>query len=89
MELLSAQVPSDAFDMDEMTVTVRGAVIPVADRVMCYNDTTDTWFTVGSDAEEEDYKDALNRARAFSDTVTVYYDKAPDQGGKVRVVVAG
>lgn len=89
VELLSAQVPSDAFDMDEMTVTVRGAVIPVADRVMCYNDTTDTWFTVGSDAEEEDYKDALNRARAFSDTVTVYYDKAPDQGGKVRVVVAG
>ena len=28
-------------------------------------------------------------ARAFSDSATIYYDKAPDQGGKVRLVVVG
>lgn len=89
VELLSANVSSDAFDMDEMTVTTSSMVLPVSDRVMCYNETTDTWFSPGSDADDDDYKDALNRARAFSDTVTIYYDKAPDQGGKVRVVVVG
>lgn len=26
--------------------------------------------------------------RAFSEHLTVYYDKAPEDGGKVRVVVA-
>ena len=28
-------------------------------------------------------------ARAFAENVTIYYDGAPDQGGKVRMVVAG
>ena len=38
---------------------------------------------------EDDNFDALNAARAFSSTLTVYYDKSPDEGGKIRLVVAG
>ena len=29
----------------------------------------------------------LNQARAFSDNMTLYYDRAPEDGGKVRMVV--
>ena len=44
---------------------------------------------MGEKASDEDYKNALNLARAYSGTLTVYYDKSPDEGGKVRLVVAG
>jgi hypothetical protein len=30
----------------------------------------------------------LDEARAFSDRLTVYYDRIPQEGGKVRLVVA-
>lgn len=58
------------------TVTINGSVYPVADNVVCYNEAADTWF--GSLAD----------ARAFSDNLTIYYDKAPEDGGKIRMVVA-
>lgn len=89
VELLSATVRSSDFDMDAMTVTTPSMVIPISDRVMCYNNSTKEWFSVGEGKNDEDYVKALNLARAFSDNVTIYYDKAPDQGGKVRLVVAG
>ena len=89
VELLSADVRSSDFDVDAMTVTTSSMVLPISDRVMCYNETTEEWFSVGEGKNDEDYVKALNLARAFSDSATIYYDKAPDQGGKVRLVVVG
>lgn len=82
-------VPSAAFDMETMTVTTNSAVYSVANNVQCYNRTTDTWFTPGATPTDESYKAALNLARAYSDTMTVYLDKAPEDGGKIRIVVVG
>lgn len=78
------QVSSAAFNMTDKTVTIDGEVYPVAKGVECYNQQTKSWFTSTSD---EDNYDALNAARAFAQTLTVYYDKSPDQGGKIRLVV--
>ena len=52
-------------------------VLPVAGNVLCYNKTTKSWFA------------SLDEARAYSDTLTIYYDRAPQEGGKVRLVVVG
>ena len=68
-----------AYDPDARTITAGGMVLPVSDQVWCYNKTTGHWFSEGLDGLEE--------ARAYSDDLTVYYDKAPEQGGKVRLVV--
>ncbi|WP_295629775.1 S-layer homology domain-containing protein [uncultured Intestinimonas sp.] len=89
VELQSMDVKSSAFDVDNMTVTTNSMIIPISDRVMCYNETTKEWFSVGEGKNDEDYVKALNLARAFSENVTIYYDKAPDQGGKIRIVVVG
>jgi hypothetical protein len=72
-------VSRTAFDMDEMTVTVAGVTYPVSDKVQCYNKTTGKWLTPG--------KEGLTAARAYADTLTLYYDRTPDQGGKIRMVV--
>ena len=78
------KVSRSAFDMDDNaeggiapigTVTAGGMVLPIAGNVICYNKTTKGWF------------DSLNDARAYSDSLTVYYDRAPQEGGKVRLVV--
>ena len=89
VELLSKDVRSSDFDVDAMTVTTNTMILPISDRVMCYNETTKEWFSVGDGKSDEDYVKALNLARAFSDSATIYYDKAPEQGGKVRLVVVG
>ena len=57
-------------------VTLATQEMRVSDQVQCYNKTTGTWF--------ED----LESCRAFSDNLTVYYDRPVQEGGKVRVVVA-
>lgn len=72
-------VPRSAFDVENMTVTVNGVTYPVAQGVECYNKTTGNWFGTGSDG--------LNAARAYAQTMTLYYDKAPAQGGKIRLIV--
>lgn len=59
------------------TLTVDGVTYPVADNVQCYNSAAREWF------------ESLDDARRFSSTLTVYYDRSPDQGGKIRIVVAG
>jgi hypothetical protein len=51
--------------------------IMVSDNVECFNKLNKTWF------------DTLNSARAFADTLTVYYDRAPSEGGKIRMIVVG
>lgn len=74
-------VPRSAFDVTNMTVTVAGVTYPVAQNVECYNKTTGYWFGAGADG--------LNAARAYAETMTLYYDKAPAQGGKIRLIVVG
>ena len=37
---------------------------------------------------ENGWFETLDEARAYSANLTVYYDRAPDQGGKIRVVRA-
>lgn len=78
------KVSRSAFDLNDSaaggiapigTVTAGGMTLPIAGNVACYNKTTKKWF------------DSLNDARAYSDSLTVYYDKAPQEGGKVRLVV--
>ena len=68
--------------MKAKTVTTTDMVLPISDNVVCYNKTTGKWF-----AEHEEAMDNLNEARAFSDNITIYYDRTPEEGGKVRMVV--
>lgn len=56
-------------------VTLGTQEMRVADNVQCYNKTTGLWM------------DSLDDARAFSDNITVYYDRTAKEGGKVRVVM--
>ena len=72
-------VGRSAFDSEEMTVTVAGVSYPVSDKVQCYNKTTKTWFKPG--------KEGMEAARAYSDDLTLYYDRAPAEGGKIRMIV--
>jgi hypothetical protein len=57
-------------------VTTAAGLIPVSDEVQAYITETKTWTT-------------LSRARAYSDTFTVWYDRTISTGGSVRIVVAG
>lgn len=61
---------------DVTYVSVNGAEFPVASSVQCYNRQGKTWFA------------GLDDARAFSETLSVYYDRPASEGGKIRVVVA-
>ena len=79
----SGRVSRSAFDLEAMTVTTSDLVIPISQHVVCWNKDTESWFAGDTPLA------ALELARAYSDTLTIYYDKAPDQGGKVRMVVAG
>ena len=72
------------FNTDAMLLTTNSMVIPISDKVECYNKTTGDWFKPGEDG---DHKAALNLALAFSEDITVYYDRSPEEGGKVRIVV--
>ena len=74
-------VHRSAFDMKAKTVTTTDMVLPISDNVVCYNKTTKQWFTA------EDPMDALNQARAFSDNITIYYDRTPEDAGRARMVV--
>lgn len=69
-------VPRSAFG--DTSVTADGQIFPLADNIdqCCFNAVSETWF--GS----------LDDALAYASTLSIYYDKAPDQGGKVRLVVA-
>jgi len=72
------------FDMNAETVTVGGLTFPISPAVECYNKTAKVWFG----GEETTMVDTVNQIRSFSDNLTVYYDKAPDRGGKIRLIVA-
>lgn len=77
VELTAVQsVPRSAFG--EKTVTAGGKVYSLAENIddCCFNPYSETWFA------------SLDEALSYSTTLTVYYDRTPEQGGKVRVVVA-
>ena len=60
----------------QVILAADGISYPVADNVQCYNAAAGEWF------------DSLDDARRFSSVLTVYYDRDPAKGGKIRVVVA-
>ncbi len=72
-------VGRSAFDTEDMTVTVAGVTYPISDKVQCHNETTETWFKPG--------KEGMEAARAYSDNLTLYYDRDPNEGGKIRLIV--
>ena len=59
--------------------------LPISDDVQCYNAQTKSWFGAGT---ENSAMDNLKACLAYSSDLTVWYDRDPGQGGKVRVVVA-
>ncbi len=71
----NTQPSSDTVSAPIGTVSTSTMLLPIAGNVACYNSFTKTWFA------------SLDEARAYSDSLTVYYDKAPQEGGKVRIVV--
>lgn len=72
-------VSRSAFDSDEMTVTVAGITYRVSDQVQVYNKAAEVWFQSG--------KTGMEAARAYSDNLTLYYDRSPADGGKIRMIV--
>jgi len=62
--------------------------LPIWDEVQCYNAQTKTWFDVSEKDKPASPMDNLNACLAYSNDLTVYYDRDPAQGGKVRIVVA-
>lgn len=66
------------FDAAAMTFTTSDMILPISDEVQCYLSSTGEWLSA----------DELSRALGFSEKFTVYYDRAPEQGGKVRIIVA-
>lgn len=77
-------VKSSTYDADSHSFVTTDAIYPVSKYVQCYNKHTGTWFQSSS---ETDNYDALDTARAYSSTLTLYYDKNPEEGGKIRLVV--
>lgn len=61
---------------DSVYLDIGSHSIRVSDKVQCYNEATDVWFN------------SLDEARAYSDNLTVYYDRSPEKGGQIRIVVA-
>lgn len=80
VSLTSAKKISRAsFDMEAGTVTVGDQVFPISKNVISYNKTTGIWFAAGMEGVEA--------ARAYAETLTVYYDQDARNGGKIRMVV--
>lgn len=79
-------VAASLFNMEEHYVTISGARYPIATNVQCYNRSTGEWFNNQVAEGDANGWAALERALNFADEFTVYYDKAPDQGGKIRMV---
>lgn len=75
------RVPRSSFNTDTMTGTISGVSYPISDDVVCFNKATGLSFGTGADG--------LAAARAYGESLSVYYDKDPNQGGKIRMVVVG
>ncbi len=64
----------DAFSGSD-SVVINGVRYDIADDLQVYSDSTDSWIT-------------LESAKTFNTTFECYYDKSPDEGGKIRVIFA-
>ncbi len=65
-----------AIDTASNSLTVNGMTLPISSDVQCYNKRNGSWF--GS----------LNELMSSANSFTAYYDRSPNEGGKVRVIVA-
>ena len=74
-------VARGAYDPENHTLKVGEQVFPISQMVWCYNKTTGYWFEADTGYER------FELARAYAPEMTVYYDKSPQQGGKIRMVV--
>ena len=77
--LSSAQhINRAAFDLDDMSVSIGGVTYVISPNVQCYNKTSKTWYAPG--------KAGVETARAYSDDLTLYFDRPASQGGKIRLI---
>ena len=67
-----------------MTLTTNEMVLPISEQVQIYSEATGGWYAVNG---ETTAKENLELALAFSNDMTVYYDRTPGEGGKVRIIV--
>ncbi len=65
-------VPRAAFSGED-SVNAGSKVLPISDNVKCYLSSSRTWVDLGA-------------ALAYSDTFNIYYDREPEEGGKVRLI---
>ena len=63
-------------------VDVNGTLYRLADDLQVYNSTTGAWYT-----DSDSLGMALEQALAYSEDITVYYDRDADSGGLIRIVV--
>ena len=63
-------------------VDVNGTLYRLADDLQVYNSTTGAWYT-----DSDSLGTALEQALAYSEDITVYYDRDADSGGLIRIVV--
>lgn len=77
----ASDIGRTAYDPDTHTLRVGDEIIPISQEVWCYNKSTGYWFDGKTGYER------FEQIRAYSDSLTVYYDRAPSQGGKIRLVV--
>ena len=71
-------VPRTFFDSGAMTVQVNGKTYPIAKDVQIFDNADQSWFIPGITG--------LNEARTKAEKLSIFYDRDPSQGGKIRVV---
>lgn len=65
-----------AIDTESNSVTVGNLTLPISSDIQCYNKRTGRWFS------------SLEELMASGNSFTAYYDRSPNEGGKVRILVA-
>lgn len=70
------------FDLDSMTMTTNELVLPISKNVQIYYEEQGEWYT-----DKAGSTDQLEKALTYTGTLTVYYDRTPEEGGKVRILV--
>ncbi|MDL2273828.1 S-layer homology domain-containing protein [Oscillospiraceae bacterium OttesenSCG-928-G22] len=70
----------DSF-VDAESMVIDGVTVPIAEKVHVFMNATNS-FVTGKTAEA-----AVNEARAYSNSFDVYLNKAPEEGGKIRIII--
>ena len=81
VSLASKHVSREDFDGTEY-VRINGVAWRISGDVQVYNAASETWFS-----DSDSLGSALEQALAYSDEITVYYDRTAATGGMVRVIV--